>query len=121
MSREVSRRKLPTSLSSIIISATFANTYEKNALLLQHIFMYYVTALSNILPFFNTCFKNYAKKRNLKRDYVNLKNFYLQWYDQHKEFLFLVCENMLYEIPSCADKYNSNEENSAFQEMSNVI
>lgn len=31
MSREVSRRKLPTSLSSIIISATFANTYEETS------------------------------------------------------------------------------------------
>lgn len=33
MSLEVSRRKLPTSLSSIIISATFANTYEEIYLL----------------------------------------------------------------------------------------
>lgn len=46
---------------------------------------------------------------------------YLQWYNKHEEFLFLVRENGLYEIPSCTDEDNSNEENSAFQKMCNVV
>lgn len=65
------------------------------------------------------------KKKYLEDDklYINKENryLYLQRYDQHKEFLFLVCENVFYEVPSRADKYNSNEENGSFQKMSNVI